>query len=86
MTDAKHTGLPVKGYQSQSAKNVDLVNANKVLEEIILRNLDDFEKMSEVDKRWLAVARTHVEQGFMAMNRAIFKPGRITLPEDGAPE
>lgn len=82
MSEAKQKGLPVAGYQAQSAQNIDLVNANKVAEEIILRNLDDLAEMPEVDKRWLAIARTQIEQGFMAMNRAIFKPGRITLRED----
>lgn len=82
MSEVKQKGLPVAGYQAQSAQNIDLVNANKVAEEIILRNLDDLAEMPEVDKRWLAIARTQIEQGFMAMNRAIFKPGRVTLPED----
>lgn len=82
MSEAKQKGLPVAGYQAQSAQNIDLVNANKVAEENILRNLDDLAEMPEVDKRWLAIARTQIEQGFMAMNRAIFKPGRITLRED----
>lgn len=34
------------------------------------------------DPRWLAVAKTHFEQGFMALNRAVFQPTRISLPED----
>ncbi len=36
-----------------------------------------------LDKRWLALAKTQIEQGFMAMNRAVFQPGRVSLPEDG---
>lgn len=82
MTEAKHDGLPVAGYQAQSAENVDLVNANKLMEELVLRTLDDLQALAAVDKRWLAIARTQIEQGFMAMNRAVFKPGRIALPED----
>lgn len=35
------------------------------------------------DPRWLAVARTHFQEGFMALNRAVFRPQRIRLPEDG---
>lgn len=34
------------------------------------------------DQRWLAVARTHFQEGFMALNRAVFQPQRIKLPED----
>lgn len=36
------------------------------------------------DPRWVAVARTHFQQGFMALNRAILQPARIRLPEDSA--
>ena len=72
-------GLPVAGYQPQPDTAIDLVNANKVAEERLLRTLDG---MGNYDRRWVAIARTHFEQGFMAMNRAIFQPSRITLPED----
>lgn len=34
------------------------------------------------DPRWIAIARSHFEQGFMALNRAVFQPQRIKLPED----
>jgi len=79
----QHQGLPVAGYQPQSELNVDIVNANKEAEEHILRKLDMLQVLESTDKRWLAIARTNIEQGFMAMNRAVFRPGRITLPEDG---
>lgn len=34
------------------------------------------------DPRWLAVAKTRFQEGFMALNRAVFQPQRIRLPED----
>jgi hypothetical protein len=34
------------------------------------------------DPRWVAIARSHFEQGFMALNRSVFRPRRIKLPED----
>ena len=76
-------GLPVAGYKPQSAGAIDLVNHNKQVEEIVLRVLDELAGIEGVDKRWLAVGRTQIEQGFMAVNRAVFKPGRITLSEAG---
>lgn len=30
--------------------------------------------LSNVDKRWVSIARTHFQQGFMALNRAVFQP------------
>jgi hypothetical protein len=82
MSDPKHEGLPVAGYKPQSETAVQLVNGMKVTEEIVLRCLDDLAAMPDVDKRWLAIGRTQIEQGFMAVNRSIFKPGRVRLPED----
>ena len=78
----QHQGLPVAGYKPQSDEKVALVNANKEMEERVLRVLDEMAKHDEIDKRWLAIGRTHVEQAFMAINRAVFKPGRVKLSGD----
>jgi hypothetical protein len=77
---SEHQALPVKGYVPQSDTNVQLVNRNKEAEERMLRILDDLENGSYgIDRRWLAIGRTHLEQAFMAINRSIFKPTRIKL-------
>ena len=81
----EHSGLPVAGYKPQSERNVEIVNGHKETEERLLRHLDElagFYCPVSVDNRWLAIARTHFEQGFMALNRAVFQPSRIGLPED----
>jgi hypothetical protein len=78
--EKKHKGLPVAGYKPQSEEAVAYVNTNKLLEEELLRRLDAMG--TAFDKRWLAIARTHIEQGFMAMNRAVFQPARVKLPGD----
>lgn len=80
--EPSHKGLPVKGYQPQSDKNVETVNINKQLEELFLRQLDKLAEDPLTDKRWIAIARTNMEQSFMAMNRAVFQPGRVKV--DGA--
>ncbi|QFR32388.1 cyclic nucleotide-binding protein [Ancylobacter sp. TS-1] len=80
-----HKGLPVAGYRPQTGAAIDLVNDNKAMEERILRTLDALANSPDIDKRWLAVGRTHIEQGFMAVNRAIFRPGRLALPGDPLP-
>jgi hypothetical protein len=72
-----HAGLPVAGYRAQSDQTVAQVNRNKEIEEDVLRVLDALKEIADVDQRWLAVGRTHIEQGFMAVNRAIFQPGRV---------
>jgi hypothetical protein len=88
-----HKPLPVLGYTDQPAGEVELVNSFKQDEERLLRRLDAlYGAMSEkepdgtyrarYDQRWLSIARTHFQEGFMALNRAIFQPQRIALPED----
>jgi hypothetical protein len=77
-----HPSLPVHGYSAQPGPQVDQVNKNKEAEEVFLRELDRLKADPEVDQRWLAIGRTQLEQAFMAINRAIFKPGRARLPED----
>jgi len=78
-------GLPVAGYKAQTDDKVALVNRNKEIEERVLRIIDELmldQKEVGIDKRWLSVGRTSIEQGFMAINRAVFQPGRVLLPED----
>lgn len=79
-------GLPVQGYKpTQPDWAIALVNENKVLEEQVLRQIDAHVRnhdSREINQRWVALARTGVEQAFMALNRAVFQPQRIRLPED----
>ena len=82
MTDKKHQGLPVAGYQAQLPVAVEKVNRNKVIEEQMLRLLDELAVAPKIDQRWLAMGRTEIERGFMAVNRAVFKPARVRLDGD----
>ena len=82
MDSKDHEGLPVKGCKPQSGSAVDLVNINKVHEEKLLRVMDEMRGRDDIDQRWLAIARTGIEQGFMALNRAIFRPQRVE-PDEG---
>lgn len=79
------TGTAVHGYRSQAPEQIATVNGFKQAEERILRLLDDLAAGANVDPRWLSIGRTQIEQGFMAVNRAVFRPGRVTLPEDALP-
>lgn len=36
--------------------------------------LDGLAKSPDVDLRWLSIARTELQQGFMAVKRAVAKP------------
>lgn len=91
----EHAGLPVHGYQPQTGDKVALVNEFKQDEERLLRkvgvvmsalkpNTGDEPALDQpaYDRRWAAIARTHFQEGFMALNRAVFQPQRVKLPED----
>lgn len=68
----------IKGYNNDLKDlQITKVNFNKELEEICLRRIEELVEDGDCDGRWLALAKTHLEQGFMAMNRAVFQPGRI---------
>lgn len=75
--------LPVQGYKPQSQATIDLVNEGKELEERVLRYTEKIDAASpDVDPRWLAIGRTDIQKGFMAVFRAVFQPKRASLPED----
>jgi hypothetical protein len=80
----EHKGLPVHGYQPQSQDAVTEVNENKVLEEHILRQLDSMRDAGPeaYDHRCIAIAQTKFQEAFMWLNRAVFRPARVKLPED----
>lgn len=78
-------GLPVAGYKkTQSQEAIDLVNEGKLLEERLLRYIDRVSALYPTDdsRRFLAVGRTQIQIGCMAVFRAVFNPGRTPLPED----
>lgn len=74
--------MPVAGYKNQTADRLVLVNRNKLKEEVMLGILDELSQDPNVDKLWLAIGRTQLEQAFMAINRSIFKPSRFTPNEE----
>lgn len=69
--------LQVHGYKMQSDQNVKLVNLNKELEERVLQALDTLREVPGIDQDWLSAGRLQIQQGFMAVNRAVFQPARL---------
>lgn len=87
-------GLPVAGYKpTQSAEAIAVVNRLKVLEERVMREIDNMtaapqngnfaaENAAFADQRLLAIGRTQLQGAFMFLARSVFQPGRVALPED----
>jgi hypothetical protein len=65
----------IKGYRDLTQDDVDRMNAIKDLE----IQVGDFwrtltSEAFSCDKRWAAIAKTHLEEGFSALVRSIAKP------------
>lgn len=81
----------IAGYRQLSQHEATLMNQLKQLEAQCLGALDtlqraEFAQTSDQvpDPRWLSIARTSIETGFMAAVRSIAKPQRVNLPEGQA--
>lgn len=73
--------IEIIGYKSLSDKQVEEINNLKYMEEKILRHLCDLVGNEfYIDKRWLSIAKTNIEQGFMAAVRSIANPDKIEWP------
>jgi hypothetical protein len=82
----KHKPPPVHGYRPLPQDAVDLVNVFKVDEEKALRHLDQLEPRDDIDKRWLAIGRTRLQEAYMAIVRSVFQPTRLQLSEPAPPQ
>lgn len=63
----------ITGYRKLSDSDAELINRLKAKEQDILAFLDVVAAEGGT-LRWVNIARTHVEQGFMAACRAVAKP------------
>jgi len=79
---AENQHMQIKGYRKLSQAEVELMNEVKAKAEevgILVAKLDGMlipgkVPNEELDHRWIAIGRTHLQEGFMALTRAIAKP------------
>lgn len=64
----------IKGYRDLTPEEISSMNTIKDMAEDIRVELEALESLPEVDKRWLAIGKTNLQQGFMAVIRSIAKP------------
>ena len=62
------------GYRDLSQEEIDLMNMVKGLAAKAGAELEIVNAAPDTDKRWVAIARTHLQEGFMALTRSIAKP------------
>lgn len=64
----------IKGYRDLSQEEVNLVNFIKDAEVQVGKLWQLVAKNPDVDRRWLAIAKTHFQEGFTALVRAVTRP------------
>lgn len=64
----------ITGYRDLTQSEIDTVNAVKAVEQDFARLWHDLGQLPDIDRRWLAVARTHIEEGCTAAVRAVARP------------
>lgn len=73
---------PIVGYRVLNDEEVSMINAIKGLGLEVQSFIGTMELLNKVeagqeqplDPRWIGIARTHLQQGFMALTRAVAKP------------
>lgn len=63
----------IAGYRELNAQEVALMNEIKAHGEKC-RELANRLRESNADTRWIVIGETHLQQGFMALTRAVAKP------------
>lgn len=70
---------PIKGYRILTEEDVVEINKLKELEAAVLSAVARLVERRSNDGRWISIGRTHIEEGFMALNRSIAKPDALPL-------
>jgi len=61
----------INGYVELSPETIALVNIMKELEQEVVGLVDE---ITNADQRWLAIGKTDIQKGFMAVVRGITRP------------
>jgi hypothetical protein len=64
----------IKGYRDLSQAEIDMMNDAKAKAADIGKLIEVLNEMPDIDKRWLAIAKTDLQKGFMSLVRSIAKP------------
>lgn len=72
MVDNQHQ--KIKGYRDLSQREIDLMNECKAKAVECGQLCDKLQAEFGIDPRWLAIGKTNLQQGFMAIIRSVAKP------------
>ena len=69
-----HQHQKIKGYRELTQAEIDLVNEVKAKGVELGELVDKLMNTDGLDKRWIAIGKTHLQQGCMALVRGITHP------------
>ncbi len=64
----------IKGYRELSQEEIDLMNKVKEKAAEVGELVNELSHTGSMDNRWLAIGKTDLQTGFMALTRAIAQP------------
>jgi hypothetical protein len=64
----------IKGYRDLAAEEIALMNDAKGKAEDIGKLIEVLRGTPGIDQRWLSIAQTDLQKGFMALVRSIARP------------
>ena len=70
----KNQHTMIKGYRDLSQAEIDLMNKVKQKAEEVGILLEEMQANKDLDQRWVAIAKTDLQKGFMAAVRAVAQP------------
>ena len=65
----------IEGYRELDQTEIEIMNQIKHTAKLVGGLIEDIERESILpDERWLAIGKTDLQKGFMALTRAVAKP------------
>ena len=64
----------IKGYRELDQGEIDLMNTIKEEGVELAGLIGTLLSLEEIDKRWVAIGKTHLQEGIMALVRAVAQP------------
>lgn len=64
----------ITGYRELEQHEIDAMNAVKEMAKQVGELFEKLESTSGLDQRWIVIGKTNLQQGFMALTRAIAQP------------
>lgn len=64
----------IDGYRELSQEEIDLMNEIKAAGKDLGALVATLKQMPDIDQRWVSIGATELQQGLMALTRAVARP------------